>query len=80
MAKRDSRLDAYIARSPDFARPILTHFRSLVHKACPAAEETMKWSFPNIVYHRILCSMAGFKGHCSVGFWKASRIPDPRGY
>jgi uncharacterized protein YdeI (YjbR/CyaY-like superfamily) len=74
MGTRDKRVDAYIAKSADFAQPILTHLRELVHEACPEVEETMKWSFPNFVYKGILCSMAAFKQHCSFGFWKASLV------
>ena len=35
MANTDPRVDAYIAKSAEFARPILQHLRQLVHKACP---------------------------------------------
>lgn len=73
MATRDKRIDAYIAKSADFAQPILKHFRELVHKTCPNVEETMKWSFPHFDYKgSAMCSMASFKKHCAVGFWKAS--------
>jgi uncharacterized protein YdeI (YjbR/CyaY-like superfamily) len=71
---RDTRIDAYIAKSADFARPILTHIRDVVHGACPDVEETMKWSFPHFQYKGMLCSMAAFKEHCSFGFWKGSLI------
>ncbi len=74
MAKLDERIDAYIARSAEFARPILSHLRDTVHAACPDVEETMKWSFPHFMYKGILCSMASFKEHCSFGFWKGSLI------
>ena len=47
MGKRDPRVDAYIASSADFAKPILSHIRSLVHEACPHVEETIKWSMPH---------------------------------
>lgn len=77
MGKRDERIDAYIAKSADFAKPILTHLRALVHEACPEIEESWKWSFPNFDYKGIVCSMASFKQHCSFGFWKASLMSDP---
>jgi uncharacterized protein YdeI (YjbR/CyaY-like superfamily) len=67
-------MDAYIARSADFARPILNHIRKLVHAACPEVEETMKWSAPFFMRKGILCNMAAFKNHCTFGFWKASLI------
>jgi uncharacterized protein YdeI (YjbR/CyaY-like superfamily) len=77
MAQKDKRIDAYIARSQPFARPILNHLRSLVHTACPSVEETMKWSFPHFDYKgEMMCSMAAFKQHCAFGFWKASLLKD----
>ncbi len=78
MAKKDPHVDAYIAKSADFAKPILIHIRTLVHKACPDVEETMKWSFPHFDYKGMMCSMAGFKQHCTFGFWKASLMSDAK--
>jgi uncharacterized protein YdeI (YjbR/CyaY-like superfamily) len=78
MGKKDKKVDEYILKSADFARPILNHLREVVHEACPDVEETMKWSFPHFDYmDEILCSMASFKKHCAFGFWKASIMPDP---
>lgn len=78
MPKTDPKIDAYIAKSQDFAKPILEHFRDLVHKTCPEAEEKIKWSFPHFDYKgEMMCAIAAFKQHCSIGFWKASIMPDP---
>ncbi len=75
MPKRDSRVDAYIAKSADFAKPILSHFRAIVDEACPDAAETIKWSTPSWDHAgSLLCSMAAFKQHCSFGFWKANLL------
>jgi uncharacterized protein YdeI (YjbR/CyaY-like superfamily) len=76
MGKKDPRIDAYIDRSADFAKPILTHFRKLVHRACPETEETLKWSFPHFLYKGMLCGIASFKNHCAINFWKQSLIFD----
>lgn len=76
MGKRIERIDAYIEKSADFAQPILTRLRDLVHEACPSIEETWKWSFPNFDRRGIVCSMAAFKEHCGFGFWKASLLRD----
>ncbi len=78
MGKIDKRIDAYIAGSADFAKPILNHLRKLVHKACPDIIETMKWSFPHFDYKGIMCAMAGFKQHCVFGFWKGALMSDKR--
>lgn len=74
MGKKDPRIDAYIAKSADFAKPILDHLRELVHAGCPEVEETLKWGVPHFVYKGILASMASFKSHCAFGFWKGSLI------
>jgi len=77
MPSRDPRIDAYIARAADFAQPILTRLRALVHDSCPDVEETIKWGFPHFVHAGgILCSMAAFKQHAAFGFWKADLIED----
>jgi len=70
MVTRDPRIDAYIKKSAEFSRPILTHLRAIVHETCPDVVETMKWSSPSFEYKGILCGMASFKEHCAFGFWK----------
>ena len=71
---RDPRIDAYIAKSADFAKPILESLREIVHNAVPDVEETMKWSMPAFDYKGPLCNMAAFKAHCAFGFWKGSLV------
>ena len=78
MVKKDPRVDAYIAKANDFAKPILIHLRELVHKACPDVEETIKWSFASFDYKGPYCTMAHFKQHCAFGFWKAAIMKDQR--
>jgi uncharacterized protein YdeI (YjbR/CyaY-like superfamily) len=73
--KTDARIDAYIERQADFARPILQHLRETVHAACPDGEETMKWSMPHFMYKgEMLASMAAFKQHATFGFWRGSLV------
>ena len=74
MGKRDPRVDAYIEKSADFAKPILVHLRDVVHAACPEVEETMKWSFPHFMHHGMMCGMAAFKQHCTFGFWRGELV------
>ena len=75
MGNRDPRVDAYIAKQKDFAKPILAHLRDVVHAACPDVEETIKWSSPFFDYKgQPMCQMAAFKEHAALGFWKAPLI------
>jgi hypothetical protein len=75
----DARVDAYIAKAPEYARPILDKLRGLVHRADKELEETIKWGAPNFVKAGIVCSMVAFKKH--VGFWfpKGALLEDPKG-
>jgi uncharacterized protein YdeI (YjbR/CyaY-like superfamily) len=79
MGKKNPVVDAYIAKSAEFARPILEHLRALVHEVCPEVEEEMKWSSPCFMYKGMFCGMSAFKEHCAFGFWKANLILDKDG-
>ena len=74
MGKKDSRVDAYIAKAQPFAKPILTHIRKVVHAGCPGVEETVKWGHPHFDYKGIFCGMASFKEHATFGFWKGALL------
>ena len=74
MPSYDKRIDAYIEKSAEFAQPIMTHLRELIHKACPEVSETLKWSMPAFEYKGILCGFAAFKQHATLMFWKQSLL------
>ncbi len=78
MGKKDKRIDDYIAKKADFAKPILKHLRSLIHKACPEVEETIKWGMPSFEYKGPYCGFAAFKEHTVLGFWKAALMKDSK--
>lgn len=70
MTSTDPRIDIYIENSAEFAQPILTHIRQMVHQHCPDVSETIKWSMPHFEYKgSIFCHFAAFKKHCALGFW-----------
>jgi len=74
VGKRDPRVDAYIARSAEFARPILDHIRDVIHQAIPDVEEDIKWGAPFFNHEGVVCGIAAFKEHCAINLWKASLI------
>jgi uncharacterized protein YdeI (YjbR/CyaY-like superfamily) len=75
MPTTDPRFDAYIAKSPEFARPILEELRARVHAACPEAEETLKWSAPSFTYKgKLLAVMAAFKQHVAFNLWHGAKV------
>jgi hypothetical protein len=68
--KKDKRVDAYIAKSQDFAKPILEELRARVHANVPGVEEGIKWGFPSFIYKgKIFFGMSAFKAHAGAGFW-----------
>jgi uncharacterized protein YdeI (YjbR/CyaY-like superfamily) len=77
MEQYDSRVDAFIEKAADFAKPILEYIREIVHETSPVLMETVKWGFPFFDYKGPVCQMAAFKEHCSFGFWKATLLNDP---
>lgn len=75
------KVDDYIARSEPFARPILDHFRKLVHRTIPDVGEALKWGMPHFVIGgSVACYMAAFKRHVAIGFTGGSAMSDPYGY
>lgn len=79
MAQFNSKVDEYIAVSEDFAKPVLEHWRQLVHDTCPGVVESIKWGIPHFDYKGdFMCVMASYKKHCSFSFLKAELMSDPR--
>lgn len=77
--KLNQQVDEYIAKSADFAKPILEHWRQLIHNNCPDVEEAIKWGFPHFDYKGdFMCVIAAYKSHCSLSFIKAGLMNDPR--
>jgi uncharacterized protein YdeI (YjbR/CyaY-like superfamily) len=75
MPTTDPRIDAYIAKSAEFAQPILARIRVLVHGALPTVEESIKWGMPHFLHEgKLLCGMAAFKAHCAFGFWHGKAV------
>jgi len=71
---RDPRVDGYIANAAPFARGPMEHVREAMHAALPDVTEAIKWSHPfYLLDGKPFASMAAFKAHCSLGFWKGGR-------
>ena len=74
---KDKRIDAYLAKAPDFARPILTELRARVHAANPDVVEDIKWGSPHFTYKgKLHAGMSAFKAHCAFGFWHPLMRPN----
>ena len=79
MSTFNPQVDAYISEAEDFAKPILEHWRQLIHKTCPEVVEAVKWSYPHFDYKGdFMGVMAAYKNHCSFTFMKAELMTDPQ--
>jgi uncharacterized protein YdeI (YjbR/CyaY-like superfamily) len=70
MPKIDPKVDAYIANAAPFAQPILKHVQSVVMKADPRLQQSIKWSHIAFSYGGLVCLVSAFKEHCGLGFWR----------
>ena len=76
---RSKEVDNYIESVAEFAKPVLRHFRDMVHSVCPDVQEVIKWRFPCFDYKGLMCGMAAHKEHCSITLWKGTIMEDPDG-
>ena len=68
--RTDPRFEAYLEKSPAFARAILEHLRALVNDVCPQVHETLKWQQAAFTYRgKIVCMLGIFKAHCGFHCW-----------
>ena len=77
MTRRAPAVEAFIARAPAFAWPLLARIREAFHAGSPPLEERIEWGASSFEHHGPLGGMAAFKGHVSFGFWKARPMEDP---
>ena len=70
------RIDAYIAKAAEFARPICSRLRDLIHEADGAIVEDWKWG-PNFNLEGMVCGIGAFKQHVTLHFFKGSLMKDP---
>ena len=76
--KSDPRVDAYIERQADFARPILSHLRGIIHEADPEIVEEWKWMGTPIWSHAgIVCTGESYKNIIKMTFAKGAELKDP---
>src|SRR5882757_50649 len=79
MAQLNPQFDDYIAKSADFAKPILEYLRKIIHETCPGVEEIMKWGIPHFDYKGdMMCILAAYKKHCSFSLFKAELMIHPK--
>jgi hypothetical protein len=76
----DPRIDAYIARLPDWQQAICSRVRDLVHAADPEVAETIKRrDRPYFVLEGNICALLAARDHVNVFLYDGAIVPDPDG-
>lgn len=79
MQTTDRRVDAYLAKAPAYARPILVRLRRALHAGDGSLTEDIKWGAPALMKNGLVCSFMAFKHHVAVWFHKGALLQDPAG-
>ncbi len=70
-------LDDYISEVSISVQPIVSHLRTLVHKAFPEIEENIKWNAPSFECGgKNVCSIMAFKKHVNFMFHQGKSLAD----
>jgi hypothetical protein len=78
--ERDTRVDDYISRLPDWQRDICRRLRDLIHGADPDVVETVKRKVqPYFVLQGNVCALLAAKDHVNLFLYDGAIVPDPEG-
>jgi hypothetical protein len=73
------RITDQIAELGDWRGDMLAQFRQLILAAAPALTEDWKWGTAVWTYKGMVCSIAPFKDHVKLHFFKGASFMDPNG-
>jgi len=74
-------IDGFFAKQPPTLRPILEKLRSMVEKAAPDAESSLKWGMPcYTIDGAMMCALGAHKAHVNLILaGPADSFADPKG-
>lgn len=76
---RSAGVDAYGKQAGEFAKPVLSYLRKLIHAVCPDVVEDIKYGIPHFSYlGDYLCIFAAYRNHCSFTLYKDALMKDAR--
>lgn len=72
-------VDAYLAHTSSFARPICDLLRGIIHEAAPKLEEGIRWGGPSYKGKGLVLGLGAFKEHVTLFFARGKELDDPEG-
>ncbi len=70
-------IDKQIADAPGWRGVVTARLRELIHEADADITEEWKWNTGVWSHGGAVCSMAPFKDHVKLNFFKGAALPDP---
>ncbi len=70
-------IDKHIAELAGWRGALAARLRELIHEADPAITEEWKWNTGVWSDNGPVCSVAPFKDHVKLNFFKGAALPDP---
>ncbi len=70
-------IDKQIADAPGWRGAVTARLRELIHEADADITEEWKWNTGVWSHGGAVCSMAPFKDHVKLNFFKGAALPDP---
>ena len=72
-------IDEYLSRlEGNFAHPILSRVREIIHETAPQVQEAIKWGSLSFEHKGLMMSMVAFKNFAAVWFHKGALFNDPK--
>lgn len=79
-ARRDPRVDDYIAGLPQWQQDVCQRLRDIILRADREVEETIKRRVqPYFVLHGNVCALLAAKDHVNLFLYDGGIVPDPHG-
>lgn len=75
-ASHATSVDAFIAESPEAARPVVEQIRAIIKQAVPGVEETMGYGKPYYKYHGWMTGVTLYSKHLGVEMWDGLSAQD----
>ena len=68
--------DDWLAKAPEFSRPICTGLREWIFRWAPDLDESIKWSALCFKGRKQILAIGAFKKHVSLVFFRGTELPD----
>jgi uncharacterized protein YdeI (YjbR/CyaY-like superfamily) len=73
---RVKNIDDWLAKAPEFSRPICAQLREWIFQWEPDLNESIKWGMASFSGAKLVCVLGAFKKHATIFFPRGTELPD----